>query len=50
MRAYLIVRDDYTLYDKSFQIGEYVMFENSELLNIANESTQKSHSIITMAK
>lgn len=29
MRAYLIVRDDYTLYDKSFQIGEYVTFEKT---------------------
>ena len=29
MRAYLIVRDDYTLYDKSFQIGEYVTFEKA---------------------
>lgn len=29
MRAYLIVRDDYTLYDKSFNVGEYVTFEKT---------------------
>ena len=29
MRAYLIVRDDYTLYDKSFRTGEYVTFKKT---------------------